>query len=129
MLAILKLGAGLLLLITSNIALGSVSAIIDKNWNWKVFWKGVIKGAFAVFSFIAVYFAGWLNPELVIIEVDGQTVNLVTAVYLVLLAGFAFYASAVLIKLKNIITLNTAAKEITPEVESGETSDDVAEKT
>lgn len=104
MIAALRLGGGLLCLIFSHIAIGSIRAIITREWNWKTFWNGVIKGVIVIVSFVAVWFAGWLNPDLVIVEIDGQTVNLEMAVYMVLLSGFTYYAIMVIKKLKDIVT-------------------------
>lgn len=102
--AVLRLGGGLALLIAANVALGSVKAIIAREFDFKIFWKGLIKGLIVAFAFAAVYLSGYLNPELVVLRFEDQTVNLQTAVYLVLLTGFTYYAGAVLKKLKALVT-------------------------
>lgn len=113
MIEILRLGCGLTMLIVANVALGSIRAVIAREWNTKVFLDGLIKGGIVTLSFAAVWFAGWLNPDLVIVETDGQTVNLAAAVYLVLLTGFVYYAAAVLKKLKSIVTIKSSAVNFT----------------
>lgn len=110
MIAILKLGCGLLLLIAANVALGSIRAVLKKDWNKKTFCNGLIKAGIAIGAFAAVYLAGWLNPELVVAEIGGKTVNLEAAVYLVLLGGFVYYAAEVLKKLKTVLSLPSAGK-------------------
>ena len=109
MIALLKLGGGLLLLIVANIALGSIQAAMAREWDTKTFVNGLIKGGIVIGAFAAVYFAGWLNPDLVVVEMDGQTVNLAQGVYIVLLIGFTYYAGKVLLKLKEIVTAKSAA--------------------
>lgn len=65
-------------------------------------------------SLIAVYFAGYLNPDLMVVEVSGQTVNLMTAVSLVMLAAFTAYAVDVIGKLKDMLLTATPGTDQTP---------------
>ena len=90
--ASIRLAVGLVLLIAANIALGSINAIIACEWDLVKFRNGCIKGGVIALALIAVYFAGYLNPDLMVVEVSGQTVNLMTAVSLVMLAAFTAYA-------------------------------------
>lgn len=101
--AILRLALGLVLLIAANIALGSINAIIAGEWDSAKFRNGCIKGGVVALALIAVYFAGFLNPDLLVVEADGQSVNLMTAVSLAMLAAFTAYAVDVLKKLKEMI--------------------------
>lgn len=110
----LRLAAGLLLVIAANIALGSINAIIDGEWDTMKFRNGCIKGAVIALALIAVYFAGYLNPDLMVVEVDGQTVNLMTAVSLAMLAAFTAYAVDVLKKLKEMLSTATPGAEGAP---------------
>ena len=87
---IIRLAAGLVLLIAANIALGSINAIIDGEW------------------------AGYLTPDLMVVEVDGQTVNLMTAVSLAMLAAFTAYAVDVLKKLKDMLSTATPGADAAP---------------
>lgn len=103
----IKLSAGLILVIIANIALGSTSAIIEGNWDKVKFRNGCIKGGVISVALIAVYFAGYLNPDLMVVDIDGQTVNLMTAVSLVMLAAFTAYAVDVIKKLKDMLTTTT----------------------
>ena len=104
---IIRMAAGLVLLIIANIALGSINAIIAGEWDKAKFRNGCIKSAVVAAALIAVYFAGYLNPDLLVIEADGQEVNLMTAVSLVTLAAFTAYAVDVLKKLKDMLTTAT----------------------
>lgn len=101
---IIKLGAGLLLLILANIALGSVRAVIERTFDKTKLINGMMKGGIISAVLIAVYLSGWLNPDLLVIDADGESINLMTAIYLLLLAAFAFYAIDILKKLKQILT-------------------------
>ncbi|MBS5571816.1 MAG: hypothetical protein KHX34_00320 [Clostridiales bacterium] len=111
---IIRLAAGLVLLIAANIALGSINAIIDGEWDQTKFRNGCIKSAVVAAALVAVYFAGYLNPDLMVVEVDGQTVNLMTAVSLAMLAAFTAYAVDVLKKLKDMLSTATPGTDQTP---------------
>lgn len=111
---IIRLAAGLVLLIAANIALGSINAIIDGEWDQTKFRNGCIKSAVVAAALVAVYFAGFLNPDLMVVEVDGQTVNLMTAVSLAMLAAFTAYAVDVLKKLKDMLSTATPGTDQTP---------------
>ena len=111
---IIRLAAGLVLLIAANIALGSINAIIDGEWDQTKFRNGCIKSAVVAGALVAVYFAGYLNPDLMVVEVDGQTVNLMTAVSLAMLAAFTAYAVDVLKKLKDMLSTATPGADAAP---------------
>jgi len=104
---IVRLGIGLLLLILANIALGSVNAFIEGTWDSTKFRNGCIKGGAIAAALVAVYLAGWLNPDLFVVEAEGQQVNLMTAVHIALLASFTVYAIDVIKKLKDMLTTET----------------------
>lgn len=129
----IRLAAGLILVILANIALGSTSAIIEGDWDKVKFRNGCIKGGVVAVALIAVYFAGYLNPNLMVIDIDGQTVNLMTAVSLVMLAAFTAYAVDVIKKLKDMLTTttpgtnNTTPPEVSERIEE-ENHDDTSEQ-
>ena len=134
---VVKLAAGLLLLIAANIALGSINAIIAGAWDLVKFRNGCIKSLVIAAALIAVYLAGFLNPDLMVVDVDGQKVNLMTAVTLTMLAAFTVYAVDVIKKLKGMLTTPTPGEDHPPTpsedqlpqtsnkpfMESGETSE------
>ena len=126
---VVKLAAGLLLLIAANIALGSINAIIAGTWDLVKFRNGCIKSLVIAAALIAVYLAGFLNPDLMVVDVDGQKVNLMTAVTLTMLAAFTVYAVDVIKKLKDMLTTPTPGEAQTSRtsdksfIESDETSD------
>ena len=111
---IIRLAAGLVLLIAANIALGSINAIIAGEWDRAKFRNGCIKSAVVAMALIAVYFSGYFNPDLMVVEVDGQTVNLITAVSLAMLAAFTAYAVDVLKKLKDTLSTATPGVDAAP---------------
>lgn len=121
-LAIIRLAVGLLLVMLANIALGSVGAIIDGTWDKTKFRNGAIKSAVVALALVAVYIAGYLNPDLLVIEAEGQTINLMSAVHVTLLTAFTVYAVDVVKKLKNMLSTTTPGE---PEKPKGDATDGI----
>lgn len=74
--SIIHLAVGLVLLVAVNIVLGSLNALFDGSFDKVKLRNGTIKGIIVAACFIAFYMAGWLNPDIIAIDVDGQTVML-----------------------------------------------------
>ena len=100
---ILRIGAGLILVIAANIALGSIGAVLGQSFDKATFWKGMAKGGIVALSVLAVYVAGSLNPGLLVIDAGGGQVNLRDAVNLVMLAAYVSYGADVIGKLKDAL--------------------------
>ena len=97
-LSTLNLAKGLVILIVVNIILGSSSAWFNQVFEWKKLYQGLIKGTIIAICFFATYYAGYINPDIIAVNVNGEEVNLLTACYMILLSGFVFYATQVSIK-------------------------------
>lgn len=108
----LHLGIGLLVLIFVNIILGSIDAFLSGNFDRGKFLRGIIKGIIVALCFAATYLVGWLTPSVLAISINGQAVNLLTAVYLVIMAGFLFYAKEVIMKLAFFVNGNLEMGEL-----------------
>lgn len=96
---LIHLVIGLIALMVANILLGSIDALLNQQFNTKVLKQGIIKAIVVAISFILTYVAGYLNPDILAIEVNGETVNLIIAVTMILIAGFVYYGNEVLKKL------------------------------
>ena len=57
--------------------------------------NGVIKGIIIAACFVAFYVAGRLNPDIVAIDIDGETVNVATAANLAMVTAYVLYAKDV----------------------------------
>lgn len=109
--SVLFLGVGLVLLVAVNIVLGSLDALFSGAFDKVKLRNGIIKGLIVAACFVAFYAAGYLNPDIIAIEVDGQTVNLMTASNLALLTAYVLYAKDVFIKLKDLILSKTTGTD------------------
>lgn len=107
---IFTLGLSLLALICINILLGSINAIIHKDFDKIKLIQGSIKGVIICVSFIGCYFIGVLNPDIIVINANGQDINLLTAINVIILSGYIWYGKEVLIKLANFINVDIVNK-------------------
>jgi len=112
----LYLGIGLLGAIIINILLGSVSSILQRQFDKTKFINGIIKGAIVAICFIGVYFIGLLAPAIILININGQEVTILTAIQIILVTSFLYYIKEVIIKL---------AKFVNAKVQIGEQSQGV----
>ena len=97
---------GLLLVIGANIPLGSIGAILDGTFDIDRFRKGAFKGGVVMASILAVYIAGRLNPDLLVIDAGGETLNLMSAINVLLLCCYTAYGIDVMKKLRDILLQN-----------------------
>lgn len=100
---IVRLSVALLLLIFSNIALGSFNSWFDKSFDKEKMLRGIKKGLVVFLVFVLVYIAGVLVPEIQASIVNGEPVNLTTGVLYIITAGFLWYAKEVLTKISVLI--------------------------
>jgi len=92
---------GLIFLIIANIGLGASEAkIIFDNFDWKKLRQGILKAMIVIASSYLMYLAGKLNPDIIAINIDGQELNLMSAINIALIGGFIFYANECIKKLK-----------------------------
>lgn len=110
---VIRLGIGLAILIVVNIVLGSVDALLSGEFDKRKFWRGVCKGVIVALCFVATYLVGWLNPDVLAVTINGQSANLLTAVYLVIMSGFLFYAQEVIRKLVAFVSGKLDVGELT----------------
>jgi len=100
---IVRIACGLILLMISNIFLGSIEAWLNGQFDKKKLLQGVIKAFVVAISMCLVYIAGLLNTEVITIDINGEVVNLITGVNLILTGGAIWYAKEVFIKLATFI--------------------------
>ena len=67
--SVIHLAIGLVLLVAVNIVLGSMNALFDGTFDKVKLRNGIIKGIIVAACFIAFYMAGWLNPDIIAIDI------------------------------------------------------------
>lgn len=109
---IVSLGLGLMILIAVNIVLGSLSAIFQNEFCHIKLRRGITKAGIVAVCFAATYLVGYLNPNIVAVEVNGVQVSVKTGIDLVVLVGYYHYAKQVIEKLTEIIKGDLFVSEI-----------------
>ena len=103
----INLTIGILIFMMANVTLGSVNSFFDGSFNKVKFFTGIWKALIILVVYIAVYFAGTLNPNVIVMEIDGVSANVTTAIYIVGMTGFVLYAKQIIEKLKVLLTPKT----------------------
>lgn len=98
---IVNIAIGLVLLMSGNILLGSTEAGLNGEFNLEKFIKGIVKAVAVALTLVLIYTAGVLNPEVIQIDLNGSSVNLVDGVNLLLTYWAWIYAKEVFKKLNN----------------------------
>ena len=110
--SIFNLGLSLLILTIINIALGSITSIFQQKFDKTKFIRGFIKASIIVLSFVGVIYVGSLNPDIVVISVNNQNVDLYTGTRMLMLAGYLFYGKECLVKLSSFVSGKYKTEEI-----------------
>jgi len=110
---IINIALGLISLMVANILLGTGLSIIDntQEFDIKKLKKGILKSLLVIVSFSLVYVCGLLNPNVVSIDINGQTVNLISGINIMLTLSAGLYAKKVFDKLGEVINLNVTNDE------------------
>lgn len=111
-LTIINLGIGLVGLMTINIILGSIDSLFYKSFDKFKLWKGILKSGVVTFCAIGIYGIGYINPTVIVLDIDGQSVNLLTAVALIVMSAFIFYGKQCVDKLSKIIIGEKSVDEL-----------------
>lgn len=101
----LMLSVGLLGLIVINIILGAVNSIFDKSFNRVKLIQGAVRGIIVTGCFIATYYIGKINPDVIVMKINEVDVNLLTAVYITTLSAFVAYGAQVIQKLAGFVVV------------------------
>ena len=111
-LTIINLGIGLIGLMSINIILGSIDSLFNKSFDKIRLWKGVLKSIVVTLCAMGIYGIGYINPSVIALDIDGQAVNLLTAVSLVVMGAFIFYGKQCIDKLSKIIIGGKSVDEL-----------------
>jgi hypothetical protein len=103
---IIRHAAGLIILMSVNIILGSLGSAFVKCFEWKRLGIGIFKSIIVLICFAATYIAGYLNPDILAINIGDVEANVMTALNIVVLFGYIHYAKQVIEKLAAMLGLN-----------------------
>ena len=106
----LNIVIGLICLMVANIILGSSISIFDENFDINIFFKGVLKVLFLSFGFILIYYAGYLNPNVIVININNIDLNLIDAIKYIFIMGIVYYGYEDLSKVIDILKIKANIK-------------------
>jgi len=99
----INLVLGVILLMSSNILMGSADALLNGSFDWTKFFKGLGKAGVISLGMLMTLYAGILNPDIMTFEVGDEMVNISTGIKLALTASFIWYGGQNIKKLWNFI--------------------------
>ncbi len=111
----LNLFIGLVSTMVANILLGMTLAKLKQSFNKKKFLEGLVKVISILLGIGLMYLTSYLNPNILVANINGTNVNLIDAIKMLFMAGIVMYGSQDLIKLKDILKLKTEILELQEE--------------
>lgn len=111
----LNLFIGLVATMLANVLLGMTLAKLKQSFNKKKFLEGLVKVVSILAGVGLMYLTSYLNPDILVANINGTNVNLIDAIKLLFMAGIVMYGSQDLIKLKDILKLKTEVLELQEE--------------
>lgn len=111
----LNLFIGLVSTMVANVLLGMTLAKLKQTFNKKKMIEGLVKIVSVLSGIGLMYLTSYLNPYILVANINGTNVNLIDAIKLLFMAGIIMYGSQDLIKLKDILKLKTEVLELQEE--------------
>ena len=108
----LNLFIGLASVMLANVLMGVTLAKLKQNFNKKKMLEGLVKVVSVLSGIGLMYLTSYLNPDILVANINGTNVNLINAITLLFMAGIIMYGSQDLIKLKDILKLKTEITDI-----------------
>lgn len=107
----IKIIIGLVSTMLANVLLGVTLAKLKQEFKKEKLLSGLVKYLGIVLGVLLMYLTGYLNPDIVVANINGIKVNLMAGIELLFISGIVFYGMQDLIKLKNLLGLSN---DITP---------------
>lgn len=102
---------GLILLIVANILFGTSLAKLKNEFRKEKFKEGIFKAISVLISTSLMYLCARMNPNILAIELNGNLVNLETAMQMLFTAGIIYYASQDISKLQKILNIKNSKEK------------------
>lgn len=111
----LNLFIGLVATMLANVLLGMTLAKLKQSFNKKKLLEGLVKIVSILSGVGLMYLTSYLNPEILVANINGTNVNLIDAIKLLFMAGIVMYGSQDLTKLRDILKLKTEINDLQEE--------------
>ena len=107
----LKITIGLISVMLANVLLGVTLAKLKREFKKEKLLTGLVKYASVLIGISLMYLAGYLNPDILVANINNVEVNLMAGIEVLFVSGIVYYGMQDLIKLKNLLGLSS---DITP---------------
>ena len=107
----LKTIIGLISVMLANVLLGVTLAKLKQEFKKEKLLNGLVKYLSIIIGVLLMYLAGYLNPNIIVANINNVEVNLMTGIEVLFISGIVYYGMQDLIKLKNLLGLSS---DITP---------------
>lgn len=107
----IKIIIGLVSAMLANVLLGVTLAKLKQEFKKEKLLSGLVKYLGIILGVLLMYIAGYLNPDIVVANINGIKVNLMAGIEVLFISGIVYYGVQDLIKLKNLLGLSN---DITP---------------
>ena len=110
-----KIILGLFCVMVSNVLFGVTLAKLKGMFNKEKLITSFVKYISLIIGVFFLYIAGILNENVIVAQIDGVFVNLVSGIKLLLTLGLIYYGGQALIKLKDLLGIKTGLISIDKE--------------
>lgn len=107
----LKITIGLISVMLANVLLGVTLAKLKREFKKEKLLTGLVKYASILIGISLMYLTGYLNPDIIVANINNVEVNLIVGIEVLFISGIVYYGMQDLIKLKNLLGLPS---DITP---------------
>lgn len=107
----IKIIIGLVSVMIANVLLGVTLAKLKQEFKKEKLLSGLVKYLGIFLGISLMHLAGYLNPDIVVANINNVEVNLMTGIEVLFISGIVFYGVQDLIKLKDLLGLSN---DITP---------------
>lgn len=107
----IKIIIGLVCVIFANILLGAKLADLKNEFSWSKLWAGLFKSVCIVIAVCLMYVCSYYNPNIMVANINGINVNLITGMKAIFIAGIALYGFQDLNKLQKLLKTKVDIQE------------------
>lgn len=93
---------------SANVLLGATVAKLKQEFNKENLINGIFKATCIIIAVAFMYLCSYLNPDIMVLNVNGSDINLIEGIKLIGIAGIVYYGAQSLKKLANLIKVSTA---------------------
>lgn len=102
----IKIVIGLISVMLANVLLGVTLAKLKQEFKKEKLLSGLVKYLGIFLGISLMYLAGYLNPDIIVANINNVEVNLLSSIEVLFISGIVYYGMQDLIKLKNLLGLS-----------------------